>query len=301
MKQQYNRLPDAILKAKNREIAVFSTEGENIDHSVVVSFGEEWLKFQDYDDETIEKFVREYFDILSDQMVNKGSYAADIGCGTGRWSKYLSTRAGFIEAIDPSDALYAADNLLGNIENIRLTKASTETIPFPDETFDFAMSVGVLHHIPDTQKAMMDCVRKVKKGGYFYTYLYYNLDNRGFLFKFIFWISNGVRKIVSRMPAGIKRFACDLLAGTIYLPIVWLIRFMYWIGAGKLADKLPLNSYKNKNFFVLRNDALDRFGTKLEHRFSRKQVIVMMENCGLDNIVIGPGVPFYHAVGRRKS
>jgi hypothetical protein len=48
-----------------------------------------------------------------------------------------------------------------------------------------------------------------------------------------------------------------------------------------------------------RNDALDRFGTKLEQRFSAKQIIEMMENAGLTDIVIGPVAPYYHAVGKR--
>src|SRR5215213_1871754 len=134
MKINYNKIPDRIVKAKNREIAIFSTEGKNIDHSVVEEFGDEWLKFQNYTDHTIDIFVKEYFDILDETMVNKNTYAIDIGCGTGRWTKYLSTRAGFIEAIDPSDAVFAADNLLESIENVRLTKASVETIPFDDET-----------------------------------------------------------------------------------------------------------------------------------------------------------------------
>ena len=299
MKSSYNKTPLEIIKGKNREIAVFSTEGKNIDQIVVEDFGEEWLKFQDFTDDTIEKFVKEYFEILDDTIVNNDTYAIDIGCGTGRWTKYLSTRAGFIEAIDPSNALLAADNLLGSIENVRLTKASVETIPFNDETFDFAMSVGVLHHIPDTQQAMIDCVKKVKRGGYFYCYLYYNLDNRGFAFKVLFKITDVIRKIVSNLPAGIKRVVCDILAAVIYLPMVLLVRLVDFIGFKKLAKKLPLSPYKNKNFFVLRNDALDRFGTRLEQRFSKQEVIEMMQKSGLQNIVVGKAAPFYRAVGEK--
>ncbi|MEO7293907.1 MAG: class I SAM-dependent methyltransferase, partial [Ginsengibacter sp.] len=246
MRSEYNKIPAKIIKGKKREIAVFSTEGVNIDHSVVEDFGEEWLKFQDFTDDTIDKFVKEYFEILDEKIVNKNSYAIDIGCGTGRWTKYLSTRAGFIEAIDPSDAILAADNLLGDIDNVRLTKASVETIPFNDETFDFGMSVGVLHHIPDTQKAMADCVKKIKTGGYFYCYLYYNLDNRGIAFRILFHITDLVRRVVSRLPAAIKRFVCDILAAVIYLPMVLLVRFVYFLGFKKLAKKLPLSPYKNK-------------------------------------------------------
>jgi hypothetical protein len=50
---------------------------------------------------------------------------------------------------------------------------------------------------------------------------------------------------------------------------------------------------------MVRNDALDRFGTRLEQRFSAKEIIEMMENAGLMNIVISNGIPYYHAVGRK--
>jgi ubiquinone/menaquinone biosynthesis C-methylase UbiE len=299
MKAPYNIFPEKIIQGKNREIAVFSTSGENIDEEVIKDFGEEWLKFQDYTDETIDKFVKEYFDILNETIVNSSSYAIDIGCGTGRWTKFLSTKAGFVEAIDPSNAIIAADNLLGNIENVRLSQAAVETIPFDDETFDFAMSIGVLHHIPDTQKAMSDCVKKIKKGGYFYCYLYYNLDNRGLLFKILFRITNLLRLTVSSLPARIKRVVCDILAAVIYLPMVLLVRLLAAVGFKKTAEKLPLSSYKNKSFFVLRNDALDRFGTKLEKRFSRKEVKEMMNKSGLTDIVISDQSPYWHAIGKK--
>ncbi len=223
----------------------------------------------------------------------------DVGCGTGRWTKYFSTKAGFIEAIDPSNAIFAADQLLNGINNVRLTKASIDTLPFADETFDFAMSVGVLHHIPDTQQAMADCVKKIKTGGYFYVYLYYNLDKRGFIFKALFKLTDVVRFFVSKLPGRIKKFICDVIAIAVYMPLILWVRFLVLIKLKKLAMLMPLSVYHNKSFFIIRNDALDRFGTRLEQRFSEKQVREMMSNCGLTDIVISPGVPYYHAVGKK--
>ncbi|MBS1734687.1 MAG: class I SAM-dependent methyltransferase [Bacteroidetes bacterium] len=300
MKAAYNTDPIKYIKATNRDIAIFSTEGENIDAEVVESFGDEWLKFHDFSDEIIHDIAKEYFDLLNDTIVNKTTYAIDIGCGTGRWTKYLTEKVGFVEAIDPSNAIIAADKLLGKTENVRLSKASTETIPFADETFDFAMSVGVLHHIPDTQQAMKDCVRKVKKGGYFYCYLYHNLETRGWWFKTLYWLSNQLRKVVCKLPSKLKRFVCDVLAIVIYMPLVLWVRFLVLIGLRKIAVKMPLSAYNNKSFFVIRNDALDKFGTRLEQRFSKKQVETMMQQCGLEEIVISPLSPFYHAIGRKK-
>ncbi|MBO9659117.1 MAG: class I SAM-dependent methyltransferase [Chitinophagaceae bacterium] len=303
MRAEYNQKPQAIVKGKNREIAVFGTDvnDKNLDEEVVKSFGEEWSKFHEFKKEEIDKIGDMYFDIVDEKIVNKGSYCIDIGCGTGRWSKYLAERAGFIECVDPSDAIFVADNLLSGLDNVRLSKASTDTIPFADQTFDFGMSIGVLHHIPDTQKALSDCVKKIKVGGHFYVYLYYALDNRGRLFRFVFGVSDLLRRFVSSLPAGIKRFFCDVLAIVAYMPFVLFGRFLRSIGLKGLAKKIPLSGYQDMSFFVIRNDALDRFGTKLEQRFTKEQVSAMMKNAGLEEVRVSPNFPYWHAIGKRKS
>ena len=300
MKSNYNRQPLQTIAPNGREISIFDISGSNIDEKVVEEFGEEWLKFHEFSDEMISKSVGEYFDIINDTIINKNTYALDIGCGSGRWTKVMAPRAGFIEAVDPSNAIIAADRLLRDIDNVRLTKASINTLPFEDETFDFAMCVGVLHHIPNTQQAMIDCVKKVKRGGYFYTYLYHDISHKGFLTRTAFAISDNLRKVISRMPAGVKKFTCDIIASVVYLPLVSASRFFSRIGMKSLAKKIPLADYSNKAFFVMRNDALDRFGTRLEQRFTRKQVEEMMRASGLDEIVISDGTPYWHGVGKRR-
>ena len=295
----YESPPNQVIKTGYKEINIFSINGGNIDKKVVNDFGEEWLKFHDFSDDLIKKAGEEYFDVIDEKIVNKNTYAIDIGCGTGRWTKYLSSRAGFIEAVDPSNAIFAADKLLREVKNVRLTKASVDTLPFADETFDFAMSVGVLHHIPDTQQALRDCVKKVKKGGYFYVYLYYNLDKRGFLYKSLFRLSDILRGIISRLPSKTKKIVCDVFAVLIYMPLIFWVRFLIFVGLDKFADKMPLSVYKNKSFFNIRSDALDRFGTTLEKRFSATEIRNMMLECGLTDILISPSAPYYHAIGKK--
>jgi hypothetical protein len=64
---------------------------------------------------------------------------------------------------------------------------------------------------------------------------------------------------------------------------------------------LPLSAYREASFYTMRTDALDRFGTRLEHRFTREQIRQMMEQSGLDDIRFHERVPYWIACGRRSS
>lgn len=299
--QNFSILPSEQRITEYKTINIFKRSiGENIDDEVVTSFGEEWLKFHAFQDNELEKLGKEYFDIVDDTILNKNTYVLDMGCGSGRYSKYIASKVGFIEAMDPSDAVGAANVLLKDVPNVRISKSSVDNIPFANNTFDFVMTIGVLHHIPDTLNAMKKCVEKVKQGGFFYVYLYYALDNRSLLFRFLFQLTNLLRLGVSSMPHGIKKFFCDMLAVVLYMPLILLGRILYRCGFKKAAISLPLSNYQNKSFFIIRNDALDRFGTKLEQRFSKVKIEEMMINCGLSNINFSNNEPYWHAIGKKS-
>ncbi|MBX9866416.1 MAG: methyltransferase domain-containing protein [Burkholderiales bacterium] len=292
--------PTKIIKVNEREIFCFNIEGINIDEKTVSSFGDEWSKFNNFTEKEIQDIGQQYFDILPPQ-INEYSRVLDVGCGTGRWSKYLSGKVKWIEAIDPSNAVFAAVSLLSDVNNVRVSNASADNLPFEDETFDLVMSIGVLHHIPNTQQALADITAKAKRGGFVYVYLYYALDNRGKLFKAIFKIASVMRYFISRLPGFIKRMICELIAFFIYLPLIGLSYILKKIfKKSNLWKKIPLSFYVGTSLKVIRNDALDRFGTPLEQRFSKEQVVNMMSKAGLSDIVVSNNMPYWHAIGKRN-
>ena len=142
--EPFNQNPIYIIKTDKKIIHCFNTETErsNIDQSVVKSFGEELEKFYKFSDLYIDQIGKSYFSFLDKNVLNKDTYTLDVGCGTDRWTKYFANKVKFIEAIDPSKAIYYANKLLGNINNVRLSIASTDNIPFEDKSFDFGMSKG---------------------------------------------------------------------------------------------------------------------------------------------------------------
>lgn len=301
MNLEFTRPYKQVIKTKYREIYDFPFKDDNIDPTTVDSFGDEWQAFHGFEEEEIVRLGDEYFDIITPAMLNEQTTVLEVGCGSGRFLKYVSNKSNFVVGIDPSHAILAADNLLGANANVHLVKAAANDLPFKNESFDFVYSIGVLHHIPDTLKAMRACVDKVKKGGYFFTYLYYDLDGRSTAFRSVYRLSNFLRLGVCRLPKAAKRMVCDVLAVSVYMPFILTNRFLKLLGFGKnIRSKIPLYGYENKSFYIIRNDSLDRFGTPLEQRFTKKQIQDMMEACGLSQITFSNNIPFWHVVGKKS-
>ena len=49
----------------------------------------------------------------------------------------------------------------------------------------------------------------------------------------------------------------------------------------------------------MRNDALDRFGTPLEKRFSKIEITDMLAQAGFINIRFSSKEPFWHAIAQK--
>lgn len=296
----YNQTFISTISVDDTRIDVFPSGG-NIDTETVESFGEEWSAFHTFNEEEIFNAGDNYFDLVPTSLLNKSTKVLDVGCGTGRWSYYVAGKVSFVECIDPSKAVLAAARLLKNKSNIRISQASVDNIPFADNAFDLVFSLGVLHHVPDTKEAIKKCVQKVKHNGHILLYLYYNLENRGILFKTLFHLSNSIRWIVSKLPAILKKAVCNLLAVIFYLPFVTVAKLLLAAGVSeRVVSKIPLSWYADKSFHIIRNDSLDRFGTPLEQRFSKQQIREMLEYAGCANIEFADNAPFWRVIAQKK-
>lgn len=293
----YNRKPESDIHVNGIHVSSFNNKMYNADDSTVQSFGEEWNKFKKFTKEEIYLCGNEYFDILTDSDYDISKRVLDAGCGSGRWSIYLSDRFGFIEAIDPSSAVIAAVNQIREhgTKNVRVTQAEINSLPFEEGSFDVVVCLGVLHHIPDTIASLKALVKMLKPGGLTVLYMYYALDNRGPLFKTIFRLSVAVRNAVSRMPSKLKLFVCDVLAVLLYMPFVLFARLLKFLAPRtNIWQSIPLSYYVNKSWFIIRNDALDRFGTPLEKRYSKEEIKQMLLNVGMCGIEFSNGLPYWH-------
>jgi SAM-dependent methyltransferase len=222
----------------------------------------------------------------------------DLGCGSGRWAKLVAPRVKKLHCIDPSSAIDVAKRNLANHYNCEFHHADVDNIPLADESMDFAYALGVLHHIPNTQEAMIKCVEKLKPGAPFLVYLYYSFENRPIWFRILWKISEIIRGKVSKLPLGLRYFISQIIACIIYMPLARTSFFLEKIGIN--VNHIPLSAYRNRSFYTMRTDALDRFGTRLENRFTKKEVKKMMELANLENIIFSDDI-YWCAAGFHKK
>lgn len=274
---------------------------ENTDKRTVEGFGDEWTRFDQsgVDPAESEALFATYFGIFPWQRLPPHSVGFDLGCGSGRWAKLVAPRVGTLHCIDASpDALSVARRNLADVGNVRFHEASVDAIPLEDGSADFGYSLGVLHHVPDTARGVRDCTRKLRSGAPFLLYLYYAFDNRPAWFRNVWRMSDLLRRGVSTLPMPLRYATSQVLAGTVYWPLARTARALE--RAGLDVSNLPLSSYRSRSFYVMRNDALDRFGTKLEQRFSRAQISAMMTDAGLADLRFSESMPFWCAVGIKR-
>jgi ubiquinone/menaquinone biosynthesis C-methylase UbiE len=269
----------------------------NLDAATVESFGDEWRRFDQtrLSPEEARRIFDSYFAIFPWESLPPDAEGFDMGCGSGRWARLVAPRVGHLHCIDPSSALEVARSALAGVQNVSFHKASVEDQILPAGSQDFGYSLGVLHHVPRTSDAIASCAAMLRPGAPFLVYLYYAFDNRPLSYR-IFWrMSDVLRRVICRMPRWLKHWTTDLIAVLVYMPLARLSAIGERMGFD--VAPMPLSHYRRHSLYTMRTDSRDRFGTPLEHRFTREQITRMFEAAGLNRVRISESAPFWCAVG----
>lgn len=138
--------------------------------ATAANFGWQWQHFTQADARYEDQFLgwiapvkREFF---KDKVVLEG------GCGKGRHTQ-LAAQFGArdVIGIDLSDAVETAFAATRDLPNAHIVQTDIFNLPF-GRVFDYAFSVGVLHHLPDPRGGFKSLVSRVKSGGYMSAWIY---------------------------------------------------------------------------------------------------------------------------------
>lgn len=144
------------------------------------NFGNQWKRWPkvQHESENINKpmagHTRDMFEKITelDTSVIKDKIILDVGAGTGRFVDLLY-KNNTVVAIDYSEAIdVLQDNCGGQSKNLLAIQGDALQLPFKDDVFDFAYSIGVLHHTPDPGLGIKNIFNCLKNDGQLATALY---------------------------------------------------------------------------------------------------------------------------------
>ena len=265
---------------------------------VIEGFGDEWARFDQtgVTDKERAAMFGAYFEVFPWQALPEGAEGFDLGCGSGRWADLVAPRVGTLHCVDPSNAIDVARRNLAAHCNVVFHRCTAAKLAFAPDSMDFGYSLGVLHHVADTEGALRAAVETLKPGAPLLVYMYYAFDNRPAWFRALGRASDIARRIISHQPNAVRHVVSDGIAGAVYYPLARGAAVAERLGVN--VDHWPLAAYRHRSFYSMRTDSLDRFGTRLEKRYARDEMETLLRDAGLTDIHFCSSV-FWCAVGTR--
>ena len=265
------------------------SELPDFSEDIQFTFGEEWRKFPDILPEYEQEFLQ-YFNLVTLADL-KNKRVCDLGCGIGRWSYFLTDKCRELVLVDFSEAIFLAQRNLKGADNAIFIMGDLKRLPFRNGFSDFVCCLGVLHHLPTDALDEVRSLRKYAKS--ILVYLYYALDKRPFYFRGLLSLVTMLRAVVSKIRNPLFRSSFTWsVAVLLYIPLVGLGRALKPVG---LAQYVPLyEGYSGKSFQRIRQDVYDRFFTRIEQRFSKKQILGLEDT--FSKIVVSDQLPYWHFI-----
>ena len=211
------------------------------------NFGWQWTHFTQEDVKYAEQFLGwmqpvepEFF---KDKLVLEG------GCGKGRHTSLAAEwGAKEVVGIDLSAAVESAFQATKHLPNAHVVQADIFKLPFK-KAFDYAFSVGVLHHTPDPKKAFISLASKVKKDGAISAWIYGAENNE--------WITSYVNPVREKFTSKISQPTLYQLSKLPTLGVYLATKLLY-----KPLDKTSLG---RRLFYTDYLTQLGGFGWREQH------------------------------------
>jgi SAM-dependent methyltransferase len=229
------------------------------------SFGFQWNVFS----EMFGPFEKNFLNYISplEKTYFRGKLVLDAGCGFGRHTYYAAKYGAEVIGFDLSDAVEAAKKNCSKFRKVHIVQWDIYKPPFR-KGFDFIMSIGVLHHLPEPEKGFLSLVGLMNKRTEIFAWLY---GREGRWFK-IYIVEGVIRQATKRMPHRVLYYLCFLPAAVYHVSNI-IYNSLGGEGSGSaLARILPFKGYSKFPFRVKHADAFDLLGTPINNYYTRSQV-----------------------------
>ncbi len=228
-----------------------------VDLSTGRSFAMAWKEFSRLDDRYRQQFFDWIFPVdgafFYDKVVLEG------GCGKGRHAKIVSEcGARQVFAVDIGAAVEIAFQNVGHLPGVNIVQSDIGNLPF-GRIFDFAFSLGVLHHMESPVGGFRCLVEKLKPDGAIVAWVYGRENN--------WWLIRIVNPIRVSLTSKFAPGALKLLSGVLAVPVFLWSRLIAapWTALRKKNPWLPALYYGDYLSYISRFDFVEIHHIVFDH------------------------------------
>ncbi|MCA1615502.1 MAG: methyltransferase domain-containing protein [Acidobacteria bacterium] len=164
--------------------------------ATAANFGWQWRHFTQSDERYAEQFLGWIAPVRAEFF--RGKAVLEGGCGKGRHTRLAAEwGARDVVGVDLSGAVETAYAATRELPNAHVIQADIYDLPLRRRAFDYAFSVGVLHHLPRPREGFAALARHVRRGGHLSAWVYGAENNE--------WITRWVTPLRERVTSRISR------------------------------------------------------------------------------------------------
>jgi SAM-dependent methyltransferase len=159
------------------------------------NFGWQWQHFTQQDERYREQFLGWIAPVKPEFF--RGKTVIEGGCGKGRHTELAAEwGAKHVVGVDLSAAVESAFAATRHLDNAHIIQADIYHLPVKP-TFDYAFSVGVLHHLPAPKEGFASLASRVKHGGHISAWVY-GAENNEWITRYVDPVREGVTSRISQ-------------------------------------------------------------------------------------------------------
>lgn len=248
------------------------------------SFGYQWTTFHTMVEAFREGFLT-YVHPLGPEFF-AGKLGLDAGCGFGRHVYYAAEFGAEVVGVDFSEAIEAARENTAACKRVHLVQGDIYRLPFREASFDFAYSLGVLHHLPDPEAGFRALVPLVKPGGAVFIWVYSTAR------PVVNAAVEAVRAVSRRLPLRALHALSLAAAAVDWGGFIGPYRMARRLsGLGPLAERAAparIRLYARYPFQVSVADWFDRLAAPRRHYYAAEELAGWASRAGLTDVRITP-------------
>lgn len=219
----------------------------------------------------------------------KGKNLLEVGSGAGRFTELFVKGGAHVHTIDLSVAVEVNKENIGNAENYAVAQASVYELPFPKQSFDVVICLGVIQHTPSSEKTIDALWQMVKPGGLLV------IDHYIWRLGYYFNPATYWRLVLKEMKPATSKKIVDVLTA-IFFPFHWAFRnvpALDWL----VKRVSPVMCYmqlhpemsKQEHYEWARLDTNDSLTDYYKHLRTAAQIKAELEKLGGKNIWVNEG------------